>query len=88
MGAIALETGGLLIDHGWVRVLGGGSAGHAGHVCREVGGCASYANVVCAIDVNGGGGLIVDQWEATLRVDIGDVAHLAKRKGVDRKTKA
>jgi len=26
MGAIALETGGLLIDHGWVRVLGGGSA--------------------------------------------------------------
>ncbi len=24
MGAIALETGGLLIDHGWVRVLGGG----------------------------------------------------------------
>jgi hypothetical protein len=26
MGAIALETGGLLIDHGWVRVLGGGNA--------------------------------------------------------------
>jgi hypothetical protein len=25
MGAIALETGGLLIDHGWVRVLGGGT---------------------------------------------------------------
>lgn len=24
MGAIALETGGLLIDHGWLRVLGGG----------------------------------------------------------------
>jgi hypothetical protein len=24
MGAIALETGGLLIDHGWIRVLGGG----------------------------------------------------------------
>lgn len=26
MGAIALETGGLLIDHGWVRVLGGGNS--------------------------------------------------------------
>lgn len=26
MGAIALETGGLLIDHGWIRVLGGGNA--------------------------------------------------------------
>jgi hypothetical protein len=26
MGAIALETGGILIDHGWVRVLGGGDA--------------------------------------------------------------
>lgn len=25
MGALALETGGLLIDHGWLRVLGGGS---------------------------------------------------------------
>ncbi len=25
MGAIALETGGLLVDHGWVRILGGGS---------------------------------------------------------------
>jgi len=26
MGAVALETGGLLIDHGWIRVLGGGHA--------------------------------------------------------------
>ena len=26
MGAIAYESGGLLIDHGWVRVLGGGHA--------------------------------------------------------------
>jgi hypothetical protein len=25
LGAIALETGGLLVDHGWIRVLGGGS---------------------------------------------------------------
>jgi hypothetical protein len=25
MGAIALETGGLLVDHGWIRVLGGGN---------------------------------------------------------------
>ena len=24
MGAIVFETGGLLVDHGWVRVLGGG----------------------------------------------------------------
>jgi hypothetical protein len=24
MGAVALETGGLLVDHGWIRVLGGG----------------------------------------------------------------
>lgn len=24
MGALALETGGLLVDHGWLRVLGGG----------------------------------------------------------------
>jgi hypothetical protein len=26
MGALALETGGVLIDHGWIRILGGGSA--------------------------------------------------------------
>jgi hypothetical protein len=26
MGALALETGGLLVDHGWIRVLGGGCA--------------------------------------------------------------
>jgi hypothetical protein len=26
MGAVALETGGILIDHGWIRVLGGGHA--------------------------------------------------------------
>jgi hypothetical protein len=26
MGALALETGGVLVDHGWVRVLGGGSS--------------------------------------------------------------
>ena len=25
LGAVAYETGGLLVDHGWVRVLGGGS---------------------------------------------------------------
>lgn len=25
MGAVALETGGLLVDHGWIRVLGGGN---------------------------------------------------------------
>jgi hypothetical protein len=24
MGALALETGGLLVDHGWIRILGGG----------------------------------------------------------------
>ncbi|MEZ6184475.1 MAG: DUF2625 family protein [Planctomycetota bacterium] len=27
MGAVVYETGGLLVDHGWVRVLGGGGAG-------------------------------------------------------------
>jgi hypothetical protein len=27
MGALALNSGGLLADHGWVRLLGGGSAG-------------------------------------------------------------
>jgi hypothetical protein len=26
LGALALRTGGVLVDHGWVRVLGGGSA--------------------------------------------------------------
>jgi hypothetical protein len=26
MGAIAFQTGGLLVDHGWVRILGGGCA--------------------------------------------------------------
>ena len=26
MGAVALETGGILVDYGWVRVLGGGRA--------------------------------------------------------------
>src|SRR6059058_3094053 len=25
LGAVALETGGILIDHGWLRVLGAGS---------------------------------------------------------------
>jgi uncharacterized protein DUF2625 len=25
MGAIALETGGIIVDHGWIRILGGGS---------------------------------------------------------------
>jgi hypothetical protein len=28
LGALALHTGGLLIDHGWVRVLGGGHPAH------------------------------------------------------------
>ena len=27
LGAIALETGGILVDDGWIRILGGGSAG-------------------------------------------------------------
>lgn len=27
MGALALHTGGLLVDHGWLRILGGGSPG-------------------------------------------------------------
>lgn len=27
LGALALHTGGLLVDHGWIRILGGGHAG-------------------------------------------------------------
>lgn len=34
MGAIAMQTGGLLIDHGWVRVLGGGCARMEGDLAR------------------------------------------------------
>jgi Protein of unknown function DUF2625 len=34
MGAIALQTGGLLIDHGWVRVLGAGCARMEGDLAR------------------------------------------------------
>jgi len=34
MGAIAMETGGLLIDHGWVRLLGGGGARMEGDLAR------------------------------------------------------
>ncbi|TXS48224.1 DUF2625 family protein [Streptomyces sp. t39] len=30
LGALALNTGGLLVDHGWVRVFGGGSAAQRG----------------------------------------------------------
>jgi hypothetical protein len=30
LGAIALETGGLLVDHGWLRVLGSGGEGLSG----------------------------------------------------------
>jgi hypothetical protein len=34
MGAIALQTGGLLIDHGWVRVLGAGCSRMEGDLAR------------------------------------------------------
>lgn len=34
LGAIALETGGLLVDHGWVRLLGGGGARMEGDLAR------------------------------------------------------
>jgi Protein of unknown function DUF2625 len=34
MGAIAMQTGGLLIDHGWVRVLGGGCTRMEGDLAR------------------------------------------------------
>jgi hypothetical protein len=34
IGAIALQTGGLLIDHGWVRVLGGGCSRMEGDLAR------------------------------------------------------
>lgn len=34
MGAIAFQTGGLLVDHGWVRLLGGGCARFEGDLAR------------------------------------------------------
>ncbi|NMO21134.1 DUF2625 family protein [Pyxidicoccus fallax] len=34
MGAIAFQTGGLLVDHGWVRILGGGCARMEGDLAR------------------------------------------------------
>ncbi|MBS2022049.1 MAG: DUF2625 family protein [Deltaproteobacteria bacterium] len=34
MGAIAFQTGGLLIDHGWLRVLGGGCGRMEGDLAR------------------------------------------------------
>lgn len=34
LGAIALSTGGLLVDHGWVRVLGGGCSRLEGDLAR------------------------------------------------------
>ena len=34
MGAIAFETGGLIIDHGWLRVLGSGGLGMEGDLAR------------------------------------------------------
>jgi hypothetical protein len=38
LGAVALETGGILLDHGWLRILGG-SGGHGGSL-REWNGLA------------------------------------------------
>src|SRR5579859_3285126 len=34
MGALALETGGLLVDGGWLRILGGGGARMDGDLAR------------------------------------------------------
>ena len=34
LGAIALETGGMLVDDGWIRLLGGGGAGLSGDLAR------------------------------------------------------
>ncbi|WP_322904758.1 DUF2625 family protein [Paenibacillus sp. SGZ-1009] len=33
LGAIAYETGGILVDHGWIKVLGSGAAGIYGSLC-------------------------------------------------------
>lgn len=60
MGAVAYHTGGLLIDHGWLRVLGGGSdaltrsisSWNAGRVPKDAGGRPTY--VLIADDVLGG----------------------------------
>jgi hypothetical protein len=59
MGALALETGGLLVDHGWIRVLG---AGHKRlprsiHEWNRLGGKSPHrlpGTIVVADDVLGG----------------------------------
>lgn len=51
LGAIASETGGVLIDRGWVRLLGGGSDGAAG--------LADWNGLASRPQVEGAGGLFI-----------------------------
>lgn len=57
MGAVAFHTGGLLVDHGWLRVLGAGSAAlpRSLDLWNAVGGSARFdRGVLIADDVLGG----------------------------------
>lgn len=57
MGAMALHTGGVLIDHGWLRLLGGGASGLVDLATlnrAELTGEASNGFLLVAFDVVGG----------------------------------
>lgn len=59
MGALALHTGGLLVDHGWLRILGGGSPGMpdlatANGVGDPADGAGMPRALFVAVDVLGG----------------------------------
>lgn len=53
LGAIAANTGGLLIDSGWLRALGGGSTGLAS-LSEENSARRAQSHLVVAVDVLGG----------------------------------
>ncbi len=68
MGALALETGGLLVDHGWLRILGGGHPRlprpiHEWNLIREPGRATRLPGAILVGDdvlggffaINGGG---------------------------------
>ena len=57
LGAIALETGGILIDHGWLRFLGAGSERMKGNLLNwnsEKDGCSLRGAFIVAYDALGG----------------------------------
>ncbi|MCI0158841.1 DUF2625 domain-containing protein [Leifsonia shinshuensis] len=53
MGAIAAHTGGLIVDSGWVRILGGGSPGLPG-LAEWAAGDPARSHLVIALDAIGG----------------------------------